>query len=186
LKRITAILFLLVLLFNLYGYQLVIAYLQQQNDRHLTAQLDREAYTEEDLINIKTPLALPYYSNSPDFERVDGTVHINGVEYKYVKRRIYNDSLELLCMPNTANQKLQNAKSDFFKLSNDLQRPEGNKKGSNIIKTVLPEYCETLTFSVPQAFDHIKQPYGISATPFLSSLLALVQEQPPETMPLLS
>jgi hypothetical protein len=186
LKRIAAILFLFVLLFNLYGYQLVIAYLQQQNDLHLTAQLDKDAYADEDLITIKTPLALPYYSNSPDFERMDGAIQIDGVEYKYVKRRIFNDSLELLCMPNTVKQKLQNAKSDFFELSNDLQRPEGGKKASNIIKTVLLEYCETLTFYIPHSFDKAKQKYEIPATSFLSSLLTLVQEQPPETMPFLS
>jgi hypothetical protein len=182
LKRVAAILFLFVLLFNLYGYQLVIAYLQQQNDLHLTAQLDKDAYADEDLITIKTPLALPYYSNSPDYERVDGAIQIDGIEYKYVKRRIFNDSLELRCLPNTVKQKLQNAKSDFFELSNDLQRPEGNKKASNIIKSVLPEYCETLTFYIPHLFNNAKQRYVTSGTPFLSSLLTLVQEQPPESM----
>jgi hypothetical protein len=186
LKRVAAILFLFVLLFNLYGYQLVIAYLQQQNDLHLTAQLDKDAYADEDLITIKTPLALPYYSNSPDYERVDGAIQIDGIEYKYVKRRIFNDSLELRCLPNTVKQKLQNAKSDFFELSNDLQRPESNKKASNIIKTVLPEYCETLTFYIPHLFNNVMQRYVTSGTPFLSSLLALVQEQPPESMRFLS
>jgi leucyl-tRNA synthetase len=103
-----------------------------------------------------------------------------------VKRRIFNDSLELRCLPNTVKQKLQNAKSDFFELSNDLQRPEGNKKASNIIKSVLPEYCETLTFYIPHLFNTAKQRYVTSGTPFLSSLLALVQEQPPESMRFLS
>lgn len=185
-KRFTAILFFLVLLFNLYGYQLVIAYLQQRHDVKLTAQLDQEQYADEDLISIKTALSLPYYNQSMDFERVDGSVKIDGVEYQYVKRRIVNDSLELLCLPNTVKQKLQTAKADFFKITNDLQRPEGNKKGANIIKTVLPEYCNALTlFNLPPP-GTAQQNYSFFNTHITAFLFAHVQEQPPETMPRLS
>ena len=174
------------MLFNLVGYRLVIDYLQQQHNIERSNLLDNDEYADSDLISIKTPLSLPYLNNSPEFERIDGAIQVNGVEYNYVKRRVFNDTLEVLCLPNTVKQKLQNAKADFFKISNDLQRPESGKKGVNIIKTVLPEYCETLTFYIPQSFGNSKPNYGISATPSLFSLLAFVQEQPPETMPFLS
>lgn len=185
-KRLTAICFLGVLLFNLCGYQWVIAYLQQRQDVTLTAQLDKDDYRNEDLISIKTPISLPYYNNSPAFERVDGSIQIKGVEYKYVKRRIVNDSLELLCLPNTGKQKLQTAKSDFFKLSNDLQRTDGNKKGSNVIKTVLPEYCNALTLYGLQTLPITKQKYAHPTSRALSSRSPQTPKQPPETMPVLS
>lgn len=175
---------MLVLLFNLCGYRLVIDYMQQQHDEKLTAQLDNEEYANEDLISIKTALSMPYYTATMDFERVDGSIRIDGVEYNYVKRRIINDSLELLCLPNTVKQKLQTAKSDFFKISNDLQRPESNKKAANIIKTALPEYCETLLSYSLRPLHAPKQKYPFSLFQFTPSRFALVQEQPPETMPL--
>lgn len=184
-KRFTAICFLGVLLFNLCGYQWVIDYLQTRHDQKLTAQLDKDQYRDEDLISIKTPLSLPYYNAAADFERVDGSIQINGVEYKYVKRRIVNDSLELLCLPNPEKQKLQTAKSDFFKLSNDLQRTEGNKKSSNIIKTVLPDYCNALTAYNLQTLQTTKQKYTLLPNQALSSRAPQTPEQPPETMPLL-
>lgn len=182
-KRFTAISFLAVLLFNLCGYQWVIDYLQRRHDVTLTAQLDKEEYRNEDLISIKTPLSLPYYNATADFERVDGSIQIEGVEYRYVKRRIINDSLELLCLPNTEKQKLQTAKSDFFKMSNDLQRTDGNKKSSNIIKTVLPEYCNALTFYTLQHLQITRQKYLLPPNQALSSRPSQTPEQPPETMP---
>ena len=181
-KRFTAICFLGVLLFNLCGYQWVIGYLQTRHDQKLTAQLDKDEYRNEDLISIKTPLSLPYYNASADFERVDGSIQINGVEYKYVKRRIVNDSLELLCLPNTEKQKLQTAKSDFFKMSNDLQRSDNNKKSSNIIKSVLPEYCNALASYSLQTLQTTKQKYTVAMSQPLSSHAHQTPEQPPETM----
>ena len=169
------------LLFNLCGYRLVFDYLQQQHHLNFTAQLDKDEYADEDLISIKTALSLPYYTASMDFERIDGSIRIDGVEYNYVKRRIINDSLELLCLPNEGKQKLQSAKSDFFKLSNDLQQ-EKNKKGATIIKNVLLEYCNVLTTFTLEKLQLAKQKHAISTTSFLNSLYALVHEQPPETM----
>jgi hypothetical protein len=186
LKRFTAIVFLAVLLFNLYGYQLVIDYLQQRHDVKLTAQFDKDEYDNNDLISIKTPLSLPYYSNTTAFERVDGAIEINGVEYKYVKRRIINDSLELLCVPNTEKVKLQTAKSDFFKISNDLQRPENGKKSVNIIKSALPEFCNALTaYNLPSLAAE-KQKHVVSLTHLTSLLFTRTPEQPPDAMPVLS
>jgi hypothetical protein len=170
-----------VLLFNLCGYRLVIDYLQQRHTEELTAQLDKDEYADADLISIKTALSLPYYTATMDFERIDGSIRIDGVEYTYVKRRIINDSLELLCLPNPVKQKLQTAKADFFKLSNDLQRPESNKKAAAVIKTVLPEYCETPSPYHLQALPATKQNHRLAAVQFTSFLYMLAQDRPPET-----
>ena len=164
----------------------MIDYMQQQHAVKLTGQLDNAEYADEDLISIKTALSLPYYNPSSDFERVDGSITIDGIEYRYVKRRIVADSLELLCLPNRVKQKLQSAGSEFFKLSNDQQQSEKGKEAANIIKSVLPQYCNALTLYTLEPFHLTKQKYPFSNTSFLSSLYAVVQEQPPETMPLFS
>ena len=185
-KQFTAILLLTVLLFNLCGYQWLIAGLQKQHDTKLTAQLDNDRYRNEDLISIKTPLSMPYYNRTLDFERVDGAIQIDGVEYRYVKRRIINDSLELLCLPNTVKQKLQTAKSDYFKLSNDVQQPENGKKAVNIIKAVSPDYCNALasyTFDTPR---FIKQKHSLANIAVFTSPYGNTPERPPETLDRLS
>ena len=61
------------------------------------------------------------------FERAEGEVEMNGILYKYVKSRVYNDSLEMLCIPNTAKQQLLTSKDNFAKAVMDLQN-DSNKK----------------------------------------------------------
>jgi len=132
LKRIATILLLGMLLFNWIGYRFFTSYLEEKSDARLEAQLDNNNYDESQLISIKVPVShLAYYNSSAKFERVDGQIEINGVKYKYVKSRLYNDSLELLCIPNIASMQLQNVKSDFFKIANDLQNNSQNKKGNS-------------------------------------------------------
>jgi hypothetical protein len=115
--------------------------MDNQNNARLEAQLDNEEYNESELITLKIPAThLSYYNNSSAFERVDGQIEINGIAYKYVKRRLYNDSVELLCIPNMESMHLQNARDDFFKITNDLQNTCQSKKSSS--------HSESKNFSV--------------------------------------
>jgi hypothetical protein len=103
--------------------------MEQHADKTLIASLDENRYLESELISIKVPAAhLSAYVNSKEFERVDGQVELQGVQYNYVKRRFINDSLELLCIPNKKATELKTAKNDFFQLVNDLQHPGQSKK----------------------------------------------------------
>jgi len=123
LKRFFSILLTAVLLFNWFGYRLLISFIEGKADAQLEAQLDENNYDESQLVSIKVPVTyLVYYSNSKSFERVDGQIEIGGILYKYVKRRIYKDSLEMLCIPNHAAMKFQSAKNEFFKFINDLHQ----------------------------------------------------------------
>ena len=95
--------------------------MEDKANARLESQLNNGGYDESQLISIKIPAThLSYYTNSKFFDRVDGHIEIKGVKYNYVKSRLYNDSLELLCIPNHSLMRIQNAKDDFFKLVNDL------------------------------------------------------------------
>lgn len=132
LKRIAAILLMGILFFNWYGYQLVSSYLETRADKQLEASIDENKYDDSQLISIKVPTTyLSYYNSSSEYQRVDGRIEVGGVEYKYVKRRLYNDSLELLCIPNHTAMHLQTARNEFFKLVNDLQQHNGGKKSNS-------------------------------------------------------
>jgi hypothetical protein len=132
-------------LFNAGGYQVLHAYLQHELDISLENQLDNHYYDEASLISVKVAsFCLPYSSFSSQFERVHGEIEMNGKLYKFVKRRIFNDSLEFLCIPDVSSMRLRVAKNDFFKLVNDLQASTQGKKsdgGSHIYKIFSPDYC---------------------------------------------
>jgi hypothetical protein len=121
-KKIASILLICILLFNWFGYRFLISFAETNENAKLESQLDENNFDETQLVSIKIPMRyLPYATMSGTFERVDGQIEIAGVPYKYVKRRIQNDSLEILCIPNQAAIKWQKAKNEFFRFANDLQ-----------------------------------------------------------------
>jgi hypothetical protein len=142
LKKVFSIVLLSLLVFNWVGYHLLVFCLQETANAKLETQLDKDNYDERQLISIKIPVTyLPYYNNSKSYERVDGQMEIEGVKYKYVKRRIYNDSLEMLCVPDRNSMKLLSAKNEFFKFVNDLQHPGQNKNpSSGLSKNITTDY----------------------------------------------
>jgi hypothetical protein len=117
------------LLFNWCGYQLLNAYLENRSFLQLRVKLDGNNYSESELISLKVPAAnLSYYNCSKQFIRVDGQIEVGGIQYNYVKRRLFNDSIEMICIPNHEATHLNKIKNDFFNLVNDLQHPGQNKK----------------------------------------------------------
>jgi len=123
LRRLAAILLLGILFFNSVGYRALNGYMQHHASLEMESQLDRRQYNSSQLISIKVPAThLSYYNSSLNFERVDGQIEINGVLCQYVERRLYNDSLELLCIPNHTVTKLRMTGKDHFKLIVDVEQ----------------------------------------------------------------
>ena len=140
-KKLAAILLLGIFVFNLFGYRLYISFMVSNANQTLETALDKNNYNDDQLISIKKPINLPYYNNSKDFSRAYGEVEMNGILYKYVKSRIYNDSLEMLCIPNTSKQQLLNSKDNFMQVAFDLQK-DAAKKGTGSNK--LPSFIKIL------------------------------------------
>lgn len=186
-KKLAAISLLAVLLFNWCGYRWVVNYLQQKADQHLVAQLDNNNYNEEELIELKVPLELPYQTDWKDFERVDGDIEIDGVHYKYVKRKVQDGQLILKCIPNTTKQDLLSARDQFFKLVNDLEQDQPASKESSknapVVKNSLSEY-ETIqsTFIGAQIPVLINVDYNLFQNTLHTCWLHQSPEQPPETI----
>lgn len=139
-KKITAILLLLILLFNIAGYKLLFNQLEQNATVRLENKIDRGAYSEEQLVEIRIPLSMPYYSDK-DYEAVYGETEWNGNHYRYVKRKISGNILYLLCMPHQEKNNLIAAKNDITKSLNDVQQNNTpSKEQPSVIKLMLSEF----------------------------------------------
>ena len=146
-------------------------------------------YDDAQLTRIKIPLTtLSYYNGSTVFERVDGQIELNGVHYNYVKRRIFKDSLELLCIPNTTVTSLQKSKNDFFRQVNDLQQQtQGKKNGSSAIKDLSKDYTPTaMDIVVPAAQAVLTPVRNLTLSPILPSSFTPTAERPPDQASALS
>ena len=172
------------LFFNWYGYRIVSDFLQERSDVQMEARLDNNDYNEAELIEIRVPINLPYHNDWTDFERYDGEVEMNGIHYKYVKRKVEKGELVLMCLPNNERQLLQTARDNFFKLVNDLQQPDSGKKSdngnSNSFKSLLSEYQQeknnwTVALLATEATN-----FPVKELQLIPSYLSSSPEQPPE------
>lgn len=104
---------------------------EQQASHHLITQLDKENYSDDQLVEMKVPLHMPYQTNWTSFERFNGEIVVDGIQYNYVKRKVWNDTLIVLCIPNHQKMKLNNAREQFFSLVNDLNHNNSTDKQSS-------------------------------------------------------
>jgi hypothetical protein len=118
-------------LFNLAGYTLLFEYFIQRSDEQLVQQLDNHQYNDNELIEVKIALHTPYLTSWSDYERVDGEAEVNGLFYTYVKRKIHNDTLYLLCLPNKNKTQLNAARIEY---ANKVQDVPTNAKDPGVCK----------------------------------------------------
>lgn len=130
-KKLTAIFFTSIYLFNLAGYKLVFDYLILQNDKEIVQQLDDAVYDESSLIELKVVLRLPYPVSWNTYERFDGEIEIDGVQYNFVKRKWKEDTLFVMCLPNHSKTELARAKQDYQLQNIDSKTTPSQKKNAN-------------------------------------------------------
>jgi len=184
LKKTAAILLLGILLFNWCGFRFLASYIEEREYKAQVAQLDENKYDESQLVSIKVSARhLAYYNISIQFERVDGQIEMGGVRYNYVKRRLYKDSVEMLCIPNYSGMRLNAAKNEFFGLANGLQSQGPAKKSSShppIYKSFSPDcHMGIVSFSFRRPFYGLEKKmyhFGIR----IPSHYRLPAEEPPD------
>lgn len=185
-KKVAAILLMGILFFNWYGYRLLTSWLEARADHQLEALLDNNRYDESQLISIKIPSThLSYYNSSSQFERVDGQIEIGGVHYKYVERRLFNDSVELRCIPNHAAMRLANVKNEFFKGANDIQQDNGQSKKSDSHPGSSKNFSSTDYYTVNDLFVlgnlyFTRLPKSFDPAVAITSSLMVTDERPPD------
>ena len=156
LNRLTAIFLTILFLFNLIGYKAFFYYAQQKADLQYEAILNTQQYDESNMITLRVDLNMPYLAENTHFERVDGEITIEGHIYKYVKRRIVDGQLVLLCLPDHQKTKLQSARQEFFAYANNLTAT-GNSSTPKIQKTLPSDYDQhRIEFNVSHFITLIK------------------------------
>ena len=183
-KKFAAISLLILLLFNFIGYRLVFYALQQNAEENIVARIDKENYNDVDLVTLTVPLSMPYLQDSKDFERKDGEITINGKIYHYVKQKISQGNLVLMCLPDEQKTHLQNAKDDFFRLANELQNNTSSSKksgeNSQVVKLVISDYEELQATAVQPYSTQTKELFFTDVSYALLKGEGVMPEQPPE------
>jgi len=101
---------------NIIGYRMVARYYAGKSSADMQITLDQQKFRESDLVRFKIPLNQPYIINSDGYESIEGNMDYKGVNYQFVKKRILNDTLEIVCIPNITRTQIYNNEEDLAKL----------------------------------------------------------------------
>ncbi len=132
-RKSTSIILQFILLFNMIGYRAWFFYAEKKADAAMEARIDKDQYDENDLVTLQIPLYNPYQLEQKTFERANGEVNINGKTFRYVKRKVSDGNLILLCLADNHKTVLKKASSNYENATNDLA---GNNRGSKIQKSL--------------------------------------------------
>jgi hypothetical protein len=168
------------MVFNLAGYRWLFSAIEKNATANLEQKISAGQYSDEQLVEIRIPLNMPYYSDK-DYEEVYGETDFNGEHYQYVKRKVSDNTLYLLCLPNKDKTSIVKVKNEFTKAVNDVPgNKEGSQQKSGLIKLLTTEFRVNET-----AFDINN--YSISSLSFVSRnadakdlFIPLTDAQPPE------
>jgi hypothetical protein len=183
LKKLSAILLIFILSFNWYGYRIITTILARHSDEQLELRVDNNQYDESQLVEVRVPLNMPYQNNQMEFERHYGEMEAGGKYYTYVKRKIENGVLVLLCIPNNSKEKIKAAGSDYFKTANGLDQGQPDKKqnnNSNFAKNFWSEYDGRETDFTIDIFSDLINKNFLNNVPSLHNLCLSSPGQPPE------
>jgi len=177
-KRLFALALLVLFLLNVLGYYGVFIGLQLVNTREMVKKLDADEYSTCETQTFKIPLAVPYYSDSRDFERVDGEFEHNGEVYRLVKQRLYKDTLHIVCVKDVQSKKINQALADYVKTFTD--KPANGKENSKTVKQLIKDFIsfrvEVMTTALGWSQPGVDT-YYLSTT---AAATALPVVQPPE------
>lgn len=123
-RKLIAILFLAVLAINWLGYDLIVSIIQSKDNKSFYSKIEAGDYKRDNLYEIKVDLQLPYATDWAEFEKIRGTIVVDGVVYNFVERKYENGFMIYKCLPNHRGTELQNARDYFQSLVYDMEKQD--------------------------------------------------------------
>jgi hypothetical protein len=109
---------------------LLFKYLREASGDRQEKRIDHHKYQDADLVEIKIKLNLPYMTSSSDYEKLVGEIKIKGSHYSYVKRKVSQDTLFLLCLPDQQKDRLQSSEDGYAGIAQDFDKSGTDNKSA--------------------------------------------------------
>lgn len=169
------------MVFNLAGYRWLFSAIEKKATAILEQKISSGKYSDEQLVEIRIPLNMPYYSDK-DYENVYGETDWNGEHYRYVKRKVSGNTLYLLCLPNKEKNNIAKVKNEFTKAVNDIPANKpGAEQKANFIKLLTTEFQVNETAVREDIFSIGSLSYFSRNTEAKNLFTPLTEAQPPES-----
>ena len=168
------------MVFNLVGYRWLFSAIENKATANLEQKISTGEYSDEQLVEIRIPLNMPYYSDK-DYENVYGETDFNGEHYRYVKRKVSGNTLYLLCLPNKEKTNIAKAENEFTKAVNDVPASrQGSQQKDNFIKLLTSEFKISESIINENNFSSLSLQFISRNTAVTNLFTPLTEAQPPE------
>ena len=168
------------MVFNLVGYRWLFSAIENKATANLEQKISSGEYSDDQLVEIRIPLNMPYYSDK-DYENVYGETDFNGDHYRYVKRKVSGNTLYLLCLPNKEKTSIVKVKNDFTKAVNDVPaNKQGSQQKNDFIKLLTSEFKISELFTNENDFSSLSLQFISRNTAVTNLFIPLTEAQPPE------
>jgi hypothetical protein len=147
-KKVASFALIAVLLMNTMGYYAIFLGMQYKNGVAMTERFDAEQYDESQTITIEIPITVPYMTDDADFRRVDGIFEYKGEFYRLIKQKYAKETLTVICIRDTENQRINEAMSDYVMSFTDTGDDQDAKVTISFIKDYIPQTFSILRSSI--------------------------------------
>lgn len=121
-KRAISILLLFLTGLNTIGYYGILLLTKRELARQIVEKIDENASEMNGNLILKIPVPLPYLIDSEEYERAEGEINYEGEVYRFIKRRLYRDTLYIVCVRDARGTAVENLISEYSKtFSNETQ-----------------------------------------------------------------
>ncbi len=115
--------------------------MQQNADKQFVLLVDNNGFDKRNLIEIKIPNPIPYTKAVANFDRINGEITFKSKVYKYVYRKISEDYISILCLPDVNKTNINNAEKKFeHTVNNVAQNNKETKSSKNLVKANLSDF----------------------------------------------
>jgi hypothetical protein len=139
LKRFFCIALIILHLLNVAGCYWIFYAFQKRSKHELAQRLDTDSYAGSQAITIKLPVSGVPKSENSNYERVDGEFLYEGVTYRLVKQKFYQDTAYIVCYKDDKTITLKEALKDYVDTFTDTpseKKAEGHTAFS-VVKDLL-------------------------------------------------
>jgi hypothetical protein len=126
-KRAFSILFLFLMVLNTIGYYSFLVVTREHLAQTITRKLESNAHEISGNMILKVPMALPYASDSEDYQPVRGEITYDGIVYQFIKQRQYRDTLYIVCLSDARSTEVKDKIIEYSKSF----AGENNESGSD-------------------------------------------------------
>jgi hypothetical protein len=177
-KRLFSFFFLVLILLNTIGYYEVLLFVEKQ---HYDEAIQKIKGNENEIsgnLLLKIPLASRFNEDDNEYRKAQGEVTVEGELYHFVKQKLYQDTLYIMCLRDAKTSEVREALSDLSRTMADQNHKSGNtQKGVDVSFAKFYTLTNTLNASFEIGWSRLLQ-YVPVTNLYRSSTLASIFRPP--------